>query len=169
MIRRLFLPTISKGIEIFNNIFDSHYYVTAKTAPAQFVGTINLTKHETILLFKMHGFTDNPLAALKSFDGRYEIASLAFRERLFSKHQIHIILFELDDDPYTTAIFAHKEYSWVRHPIKHYKVDYISNEEGVRYVRQLLRYTSREGYDKHVNEDLYTEAKTVRQLQQKGP
>lgn len=122
-----------------------------QTSLDQFVDTIELPEEELEVVLHALEFVRNPLSHWKRVEDSGETGSWAWRGRvkqsedggyLFERDpladgQLHIILFELDGDPGTTAVFAHWEYSWLTHPIKHYRGAPLHGD-GQEYAAQLL-------------------------------
>jgi hypothetical protein len=130
-------------------------YVTTETDHAEYVGLVEDDLRGTVDWFRDQGFVENPLAAYKDIEGTdiSEKGSLTWRgppgylqthsdslpnSDLFADKQLHVILFELDGDRSTTAIFAHWEYSWAMHPIKHYRGIGVQDKRGARLCRDFL-------------------------------
>lgn len=68
----------------------------------------------------------------------YEVGSYAYRsEGLLDEYQVHVRLTPRDGGR-KTALWAHREYSPWRRPIKHYRGVEWSAEEGVQLVRSAL-------------------------------
>lgn len=62
--------------------------------------------------------------------------SWIYRSSVLADRQLHIILFAQTPD--TIDIYAHIEYNWLRHPIKHAQQINVDREKGARQVRQWL-------------------------------
>jgi hypothetical protein len=133
-------------------------YVTTETEMAEYVGLVHHDVASTVERLRERGFTENALAAYKTIEGTSvsEQASLAWRgprDELtdgadglpdsdpLADRQLHIILFELDGRPGTTTVFAHWEYSWITHPIKHYRGTGVRDRLGASTARRFLEAT----------------------------
>ena len=82
-------------------------------------------------------FEREPIASLKRrSDGRPSAGSWARRESPLAEKQLHVTL--IRDAPGTVELFAHREYSWLTHPYRHYTFDGWAPEAGVEQMRDLL-------------------------------
>lgn len=152
-IRETVLPPIGRFLAQYAD--HGSLYVTSETDTAEYVGIIDRDAASTVEWLRKSGFNENALAAYKTIEDTdvSEQASLAWRgprselvdgtgevpgSDPLADRQLHIILFELDGRARTTAVFAHWEYSWTRHPIKHYRGIGIQDRAGARYCRDFL-------------------------------
>lgn len=55
---------------------------------------------------------------------------------MLTDRQLHVILFA--QSPETIDVYAHTEYNWLRHPIKHAQQIGIDRAEGARQMRRWL-------------------------------
>ena len=62
--------------------------------------------------------------------------SWVYRPSLLSDRQLHVVLFAQSAD--RVDVYAHNEYNWLRHPIKHAKQKDIRREEGAEQIRRWL-------------------------------
>lgn len=69
-------------------------------------------------------------------DGDSTDGSWAYRRSRFADRQLHIVLFW--DGPDTTEVYAHDEYNWLRHPVKHAREVDIRREAGSAEMRRWL-------------------------------
>lgn len=147
-LRRATLPTLGRVLAEVNDALGTEYYATLSTDHDEYAGVVELSKEEVESLLHDMGACRNPAAAWKRLKNtqKYEQGSWAFRGSWgnkdwhhdpFGDYQLHVILFELDNDPATTALFAHYEYSWVTHPIKHYRGAAVAGD-GSYMLRRLL-------------------------------
>lgn len=107
-------------------------YSVGQVSNDQYVGTIPHTEKQVEeTLSHRIGFTWNPVAALKREDGEWSEGSWVFRDaddmvfwdgKAKYKHdfltdkQLHVTLFDGEDG---IDVYAHFEYSWITHPVKH--------------------------------------------------
>lgn len=122
-----------------------------QTSMNQLVDTVALSEEELEVVLHSLEFVRNPLSHWKRVGDHGETGSWAWRgavevdedgEHSFDRDpladgQIHIILFELDGDSGTTAVYAHWEYSWLTHPIRHYRGDPLPGN-GQEYAAKIL-------------------------------
>jgi hypothetical protein len=163
---RKYLPTIQRHIlEPINEHTASHWYVTGDADRSEFVGTFEGSYKNLSGALRDIGFKPNWLSSYKEYEvytdgewtdtGHFERSTWKYTESAFSPYQIHVTLFDLDDEANTTCIFAHYEYNWLRHPIKHYRPPdgYPDGPEGVKRVRQKLASHYGSEYSKYVDEE----------------
>lgn len=127
-------------------------YVTGEVDQREYVGLLNADKQMATTLLQRAGFRPNYLSAYKTIRGTdtTEHSSWAWRGTATdvddastyeydeqSDYQVHVHLFEIDGQPNTTAVFAHYEYNWKTHPLKHYR-DTPNDERGVKMAETLL-------------------------------
>lgn len=62
--------------------------------------------------------------------------SWTYRRSLLADRQLHVILSA--QAPEHIAVYAHEEYNWLRHPIKHGKQVGIDRERGAARMRRWL-------------------------------
>ena len=62
--------------------------------------------------------------------------SWVHRESPLADRQLHVVLFAQTED--RIDLYAHYEYSWIRHPIRHALQEDIRHEEGGRRMRARL-------------------------------
>lgn len=112
-------------------------YATGTTRPESYVGTVQVDtdRFERLLHYELD-FIRNPIAAFKQrTSGAPSGGSWVWRESLFAHRQLHVVLFPVDDG---TAVYAHWEYSWLRHPIRHYRIEELDASGGVETLRERL-------------------------------
>lgn len=120
-------------------------YATGTVAPEQFVcstevneGTIEDELHDT-------GFVRNPIACYKSLpDGTGSEGSWVLfaendpEEILEEGRQLHITLFPRKDSTSGRRIYAHEEYDWRSHPVKHLRETDFGPRIGADKARLLI-------------------------------
>lgn len=120
---------------------------TTHVYPRGYVGTIDLPIDDLEAELRDGGFTWDPLSmyhytpAGSSTDG-----SWAYRSSWFADRQLHVVLFAQALD--RTDVYAHDEFSWLRHPIKHAREVDIRRREAVAEMRRWLERTGLE-YERH--------------------
>ena len=85
--------------------------VPREIAGGEYAGTLALPPEEAECLLWTVGFRRNPLARLKTRDGRPELGSWVYRASPLADRQLHLMLFPGPDG--TTDIYAHEEPSSV--------------------------------------------------------
>ncbi|MXR52437.1 hypothetical protein GRX03_12580 [Halovenus sp. WSH3] len=104
----------------------------------EYAGTLDYSLAETERLLYGEGFIRNPMARLKTLDGRPEDGSWVYRESPLAPRQLHLMLFENGDG--TTDVYAHAELSSVN-PLcgpAHFRGDGQSVSAGVERAREWL-------------------------------
>jgi hypothetical protein len=88
-----------------------------------------------------NGFSISIISSLKKRDcpgpAKIQRLSYVWRASIFSHYQIHIDLFETNDSG-NICLYTHHEYNWVRHPIKHYKREGVSDENAEKICDYFL-------------------------------
>lgn len=74
--------------------------------------------------------------------------SWVHRDSLFADRQLHVVLFAQRED--RVDLYAHYEYSWIRHPIKHALQEDIRHAEGGERMRAHLEALDLEVYHESV-------------------
>lgn len=104
----------------------------------EYVGAVQLPMEELIGELRAGGFTWDPL----SWYHQPPVASdpngsWAYRRSSLGDRQLHVILSA--QAPEHVTVYAHEEYNWLRHPIKHAKQRGIDREKGATEMRRWLR------------------------------
>jgi hypothetical protein len=103
----------------------------------EYVGTVNRPLDEFTETLQDHGFEWDPLAWYHQPPvGSEPNGSWTYRETLLADRQIHVIL--IAHSPEYIDVFAHEEYSWLRHPIKHLRQVGIERKAGRNEIRRWL-------------------------------
>lgn len=103
----------------------------------EYVGAIEREVDSFAAELRSMGFRREPVSALKRHeDGRLSAGSWVRRSGLLADGQLHVTIFR--GSRRTVDVFAHWEYSWITHPIKHYRATGWDTEQGVRMMRALL-------------------------------
>ncbi|MCX2818378.1 hypothetical protein EGH25_03300 [Haladaptatus sp. F3-133] len=116
-------------------------YAVSDVSQDQYVGTAGADLREVEDNLRSLGFSFEVISALKhrACPNRRDVeaGSWVLRDSRLSSHQLHVHLFsERNED--TADVYAHHEKNWVRHPVKHYRVEYCSCEKGVEMAREVL-------------------------------
>lgn len=157
-VRRYFIPKLGRVTAAINRETGTDYYVERPTDHREFVGTVPLD--EEALEARLHDINAvrNPLAAWKHLPGvgvdeqgswawRGDVlvdenGNYVFEHDPWADMQLHFILYEIDGSLGSTAVFAHWEYSWKTHPIKHYNGGGLNGEwrdhTGVEYALEIF-------------------------------
>lgn len=111
-------------------------YAMTDNTEEEYVGTISLPQSEFEELLKEAGFRRNVVSSLKvRVDGNVSDGSWAWRESALADWQLHVIVHDVGN---SVEAYAHWEYSWYTHPIKHYSATDCSPEKGVEMTREFL-------------------------------
>ncbi|NKE34389.1 hypothetical protein GWG54_00895 [Natronococcus sp. JC468] len=130
-LRRRVLPTVHRIKEPLGG------FATCTQHPDEYVGTVDRTVSEFRTDLEAMSFTPEPVASLKVHrDGRLSAGSWVRRRSPLSSRQLHVALFRAGGE--RLEVFAHSEYSWLRHPYRHYTAEGWDTEAGVRRMRSLL-------------------------------
>ncbi|WP_153952863.1 hypothetical protein [Halosegnis longus] len=142
-------------------------YVETTTDRREYVGTVKLSERETIELLQRIGCEPNYLAAFKTLEDSdvTEIGSWVWRgsvgdvtdpstyeQDTQADMQLHLNMFEVDGEENTTAIYGHWEYSWLTHPVAHYRGAKQLDAKGARIGRELLKQELGDKYSGIVDE-----------------
>ncbi|WP_121742116.1 hypothetical protein [Natronorubrum halophilum] len=130
-VRRRVLPTLHRIKEPLGG------FAQCIQHPDEYVGTIQYGLEEFRSDLDTMSFAPEPIASLKVHrDGRLSAGSWVRRRSPLASWQLHVALFT--DDPGTVEVFAHREYSWLRHPYRHYRGVGWDTNSGVERMRSLL-------------------------------
>lgn len=130
-LRRRVLPTLHRIKEPLGG------FAQCIQHPDEYVGTVQYGLGEFRSELREMAFEPEPIASLKIHrDGRLSAGSWARRNSPLASWQLHVSLFQTDRE--AVDVFAHREYSWLRHPIKHYRGDGWDTASGVERMRSLL-------------------------------
>lgn len=131
-VRSLALPWLHRWLSLIGA------YAEGTVAPSSYALTAE--RGEETLERHLHeaGFVRNPLAAFKRREGDHESGSWVWRRSLLADRQIHVLLFP-GSSPDETDVYAHRELSWITHPVSHYRRRHVDLAAGVRLARSLFR------------------------------
>ncbi|MDJ1431188.1 hypothetical protein [Halostagnicola sp. A-GB9-2] len=131
-VRRRVLPTLHRVKKPLGG------FAQCTQHPAEYVGTVQRGLGEFRTDLEAMEFAPEPIASLKIHnDGRQSAGSWVKRESPLSTWQLHIALFQASGE--SLEVFAHREYSWLRHPYKHYTGEGWDKVSGVERMRSLLQ------------------------------
>ncbi|WP_408957068.1 hypothetical protein [Natrinema sp. 74] len=105
--------------------------------PKGYVATVSLPIAEVEEKLNDEGFSWDPLSLYHyTLVGNGSDGSWAYRSSRLADRQLHVVLFERSRD--RTDVYAHTEYSWLSHPLKHAKQEAIRRSDGVATMRGVL-------------------------------
>lgn len=134
-VRRRLLPEVHGVLEVVIG-----GYALSDTPPEEYVGTLDCSESEAEELLDALGFSRNVVASLKvRVDGNVSDGSWVYRESLLAAYQLHVTIHRAETG---VQMYAHWEYSSVRHPYRHYLTREYSAETGVRMMRSILAETT---------------------------
>lgn len=130
-VRRRLLPAVHSVLDLLIG-----GYALSDTPAEEYVATLHCSGTKAESLLEDLGFSRNLIASLKvRTDGDVSDGSWVLRESLFAPYQLHAIIHEDDEG---TQLYAHWEYSSIRHPYRHYTARQYSAEKGVSKMRSVL-------------------------------
>ncbi|SER73774.1 hypothetical protein [Natrinema salaciae] len=130
-VRRRVLPTVHRIKEPLGG------FAQCIQHPDEYVGTVQRDRRAFRADLEAMAFAPEPIAALKVHeDGRRSAGSWVRRRSPLASWQLHVALFDGGTD--AVEVFAHREYSWLRHPYRHYTGEGWDTTGGVERMRSLL-------------------------------
>lgn len=91
------------------------------------------------------GFVRNPISAYKTHpDSRESEGSWVLLaaddpcNRLDDGRQLHITLLPRNDGQPGREVFAHDEYDWRKHPLKHLREEHFRARDGVQHAKHII-------------------------------
>lgn len=113
-------------------------YAEGDVAPSSYALTAEIGVEE--LEHRLHhaGFVRNPVASFKRRGDGHESGSWVWRRSLLADEQLHVLLFP-GPTADETDVYAHRERSWITHPVSHYRQAGVDPAAGVRRVRERFR------------------------------
>lgn len=104
--------------------------------PEEYAATVECRIEDLESRLSEYGFRWNPLSMYhRTKFGNRSNGSWVLRRGLFSDRQLHVILIKQGEA--RVDVYAHNEYNWLRHPIKHAEQVDLRREEG---AQQALRH-----------------------------
>lgn len=105
--------------------------------PTEYAGTAHCSLSDLEATLRVDGFSWAPFSLYhRTPTGTSPNRSWTYRSSVLADRQLHVILFAQSSE--TVDIYAHTEYNWLRHPVKHAKQIGIDRIEGARLIRQWL-------------------------------
>ncbi|WP_310907872.1 hypothetical protein [Natrinema sp. 1APR25-10V2] len=105
--------------------------------PKGYVATVPVSIGDVEEKLHEEGFSWDPLSLYHyTLVGNGSDGSWAYRPSRLADRQLHVVLFERSRD--RTDIYAHTEYSWLSHPLKHAEQEGIRRTDGVETMRRVL-------------------------------
>lgn len=139
------IPKLGLGVQLLEDVTGDEYYVTSETHNKQFVGRVNMGEEEFEKRLDEMGFERNPLASLKTLASTGEKEEGSWRKVGYDDYpnkQLHVVLYDgdkIDTSPSNCVyVYAHWEYRWDTHPMKHYRGVDSSGSAGVRRMKNIL-------------------------------
>lgn len=104
---------------------------------AEYVGTVQRPLDEFTELLQDHGFEWDPLAWYHQPPvGSEPDGSWTYQPTALADRQLHAIL--IAHSPAYIDVYAHEEYNWLRHPIKHLRQVGIERKAGSAAMRRWI-------------------------------
>lgn len=140
-LRRRVVPIIGAFAAAIEDYTGTEYYHDSEQRNRQFVGRIEMDEECFERVLHDNNFHRNVPAWLKRApDGEVEEGSW---RRVDGEMQTHLVFYDGKDAPNARSgqlfLYAHYEYRWDVHPLKHLRGDDIDCDEGVSRVRRLLQ------------------------------
>ncbi|MFP8955655.1 hypothetical protein ACLI4Y_02925 [Natrialbaceae archaeon A-CW3] len=130
-VRRRVLPTLHRIKEPLGG------FATCTQHPSEYVGTVEQSLSDFRPDLEAMAFSPEPIASLKVHeDGRFSAGSWVRRKSPMADWQLHVTVYQHSRE--AVEVFAHREYSWLRHPYKHYVGEGWDTTGGVKRMRSLL-------------------------------
>lgn len=105
--------------------------------PTEYAGTAQCSLRDLEATLRADGFSWAPFSFYhRTPVGTRPHRSWTYRSSVLADRQLHVILFAQSSE--TIDIYAHTEYNWLRHPMKHAQQIGIDRAEGARLMRQWL-------------------------------
>lgn len=103
----------------------------------EYVGTVQQSLEQFTATLQEGGFDWDPLAWYhRPPVGSEPNGSWTYRRSLLGDRQLHVILVDRSSD--SLDVFAHEEYNWLRHPIRHLQNSGVNREAGRDVMRRWL-------------------------------
>lgn len=104
---------------------------------SEYVGTTDVPMDELIALLQGGGFRWGPVSWYHQPPiGTDPDGSWTYRPSPLADRQLHVVLDERASG--SIDVYAHEEYNWLRHPVKHARQVGIRRDEGSAEVRRWL-------------------------------
>lgn len=103
----------------------------------EYVGTVRLPMDELVAELRAGGFAWGPISWYHQPPVETDPnGSWTYRRSWLADRQLHVILSAEAREH--VAVYAHEEYNWLRHPVKHGKQVGIDRERGAAEMRRWL-------------------------------
>lgn len=110
---------------------------TTHVYPSGYVGTVNRPIADLEAELHDGGFTWDPLSMYHyTPEGTSTDGSWAYRSSSLADRQLHVVLFAQHADQ--TDVYAHDEFNWLRHPLKHVREEGIRRNDGAAEMQRWL-------------------------------
>ncbi|WP_415381799.1 hypothetical protein [Halosimplex sp. TS25] len=110
---------------------------TIRVYPSGYAGTVHCEIDRLESVLSEHGFDWNPVSTYHYTRlGKQTNGSWVSRESPFADRQLHAVLVRQARGQ--IDVYAHEEYNWHRHPLKHTRDAGIDRERGVERMRAVL-------------------------------
>lgn len=142
-LRRWLIPKLGVVAQFLEDATGDDYFVMSETHNSQFVGRVPMACEDFEEKLHGMGFTRNPLSSLKQRgSGETEEGSWRLIAEDCPKFQIHVVLYDGSDvnnaETGVTYVYAHWEYRWDVHPLKHYWAEGYDSAKGRKRMARLL-------------------------------
>ncbi|WP_440006745.1 hypothetical protein [Halomicrococcus sp. SG-WS-1] len=108
-----------------------------RVRPAGYVGTVHRSIDDVESTLRDGGFVWDPMSLYHYTPaGSTTDGSWVYRPSQFANRQLHVVLFAQTEN--RVDVYAHEEYNWKRHPLKHAKEEDIRRHEGSAEMRRWL-------------------------------
>ena len=110
---------------------------TCQVRPKEYVATVDCPIADLESKLLEDGFSWAPFSLYhRTPQGTRPDGSWTRRSSVLAERQLHVILFA--HAPETVHVYAHTEYNWLRHPLKHLRQVGIDRAAGAGQVRKWL-------------------------------
>jgi len=129
-LRRSFGPVLDRAMRTVTD-------ETIRVYPSGYAGTVHTEIDRLESVLSERGFSWNPVSMYHYTRlGKQTNGSWVSRESPFADRQLHAVL--VRQDAGRIDVYAHEEFNWRRHPLKHTRDAGIDRERGVERMRSVL-------------------------------
>lgn len=140
-LRRAIVPKVGLVFAVLEDLLSGTYYENTEQRRKQFVGRAKMGEESFETVLHGAGYERNPVSWLKE-NRAGETEEGSWRKPV-GDMQVHLILYDGECIPNADAgevyLYAHWEYRWDTHPIKHLIGETVDCGEGVRRVQKMLQ------------------------------
>ncbi|MFB6140311.1 MAG: hypothetical protein ABEJ26_07730 [Halosimplex sp.] len=130
-LRRAVGPTLDRTVR---SVVDETLHIY----PREYAATVRCEIQDLESLLSSAGFRWNPLSMYHYTEvGNRTDGSWVLRDSPLADRQLHAIL--IRQGPERIDVYAHDEYSWLRHPVAHAEEVDLDREGGAARMREILR------------------------------